>query len=144
MLRLSDVVSRVSRRSPRVVLGLATAALAACGGGSTGPAYTTPPTAPPPTAAAIVNATPEVAFSPAQLTVTQGGTVTFAFGSVGHNVYFDNDPAGAPANIGGVNSNTNVDRVFDAAGVYTFNCHIHPGMHGTITVVASDTYSTYP
>lgn len=142
MLRLSDVVLHVTRRSPRVVLGLATTALAACGGGSTGPAYTTPPTAPPPTAAAIVNATPAIAFSPAELTVTQGGTVTFAFGSVGHNVYFDNDPAGAPANIGGVNSNTNVDRVFDTAGVYTFNCHIHPEMHGTITVVASG--QTYP
>ena len=69
----------------------------------------------------------------------RGGTVTFAFGSVGHNVYFDNDPAGAPADIPGVNSNTNVDRVFGTAGVYTFNCHIHPDMHGTITVVAPDT-----
>jgi plastocyanin len=86
-----------------------------------------------------VNATPQIAFSPAQLTLTQGGTVTFAFGSVGHNVYFDNDPAGAPADIPGVNSNANVDRVFGTAGVYTFNCHIHPGMHGTITVVASNT-----
>jgi len=71
-------------------------------------------------------------------TVTAGGTVTFAFGSVGHNVYFDNDPAGAPADIPGVNSNANVDRVFGTEGVYAFNCHIHPGMHGTITVVASN------
>jgi len=137
MHRLSDIVSRVTRRSSPVVLGLATAAtLAACGsGGMT--ASTTSPTPPPPTAA-TVNATPQIAFSPAQVTVTAGGTVTFAFGSVGHNVYFDNDPAGAPADIPGVNSNANVDRVFGTEGVYAFNCHIHPGMHGTITVVASN------
>ena len=139
MHRLSDVVSRVSRRSFRLVAGLATAALAGCGGMTTS---TTSPNVPPPTAAATVNATPQIAFSPAQLTLTQGGTVTFAFGSVGHNVYFDNDPAGAPADIPGVNSNTNVDRVFGTAGVYTFNCHIHPGMHGTVTVVAAN--SAYP
>ena len=141
MYRLSDVVSRVTRCSPWVVLGLATAtALAACGGGMT--ASTTGPNVPPPTGAATVNATPQIAFSPAQLTITQGGTVTFAFGSVGHNVYFDNDPAGAPADIAGVNSNASVDRVFGTTGVYAFNCHIHPGMHGTVTVVASTT--AYP
>ena len=138
MHRLGDIVSRVTRSSPPVVLGLATIALAACGG----TAPTTAPSAPPPTAVATVNATPQIAFSPAEVTVTQGATVTFAFGSVGHDVYFDNDPAGAPADIPGVNSNTNVDRVFHTAGAYNFNCHIHPAMHGTITVVAADT--TYP
>ena len=136
MHRLNDIVSRVTRRPPPVVLGLATIALVACGGsGMT--ASTTSSNPPPPTA--TVNATPQIAFSPAQLTVAQGGTVTFAFGSVGHNVYFDNAPAGAPADIPGVNSNTSVDRVFGASGVYNFNCHIHPGMHGTITVAASNT-----
>lgn len=141
MYRPSDVVSRVTRCSSWLVLGLATATLAACGGGGM-TTSTTSPNAPPPTATATVNATPQIAFSPAQLTLTQGGTVTFAFGSVGHNVYFDNDPAGAPADIPGVNSNANVDRVFGATGVYTFNCHIHPGMHGTVTVVAAN--ATYP
>jgi len=140
MHRVSDVVSRVTRSSPRIVLRLATATtLAACGAGGGMTTSSTSPDAPPPRAAATVNATPQIAFSPAQLTVTQGGTVTFAFGSVGHNVYFDNDPSGAPADIPGVNSNTNVDRVFGTVGVYTFNCHIHPGMRGTITVVASNT-----
>jgi len=136
MRQFSDVVSCLTRISSRAVRGLATATtLAACGGG-----MTTSTNDPPPSA--TVNATPQIAFSPAQLMVAQGGTVTFAFGSVGHNVYFDNDPAGAPANIPGVNSNTNVDRVFGTSGVYTFNCHIHPGMHGTVTVVASNT--AYP
>ena len=96
------------------------------------------PTLPPPPTA-TVNATPQIAFSPAQLSVVQNGAVTFAFGSVGHNVYFDNDPSGAPADITGVNSNASVARVFATAGVFNFYCHIHPGMHGTITVVAPDT-----
>ena len=103
----------------------------------TGPG--TPPVVPPPVAGATVNATPQIVFSPAEIALTQGGTVTFAFGAVGHNVYFDNDPAGSPANIPGVNSDTSIARVFGTAGVYTYNCHIHPGMHGTITVVAPDT-----
>ena len=148
MHRVNDVVSR-TRSSHWVVLGLTMTALVACGGtgGITAattppsgpPPATTPPSGPPPTAAPKVNATPQISFSPAQLTVTRGDTVTFAFGSVGHNVFFDNDPAGAPANIPGVNSNTSVDRIFATVGVYTFNCHIHPGMQGTITVVAPDT-----
>jgi len=138
MHRVGNIVLRVTRCAPPIALGLATLGLAACGG-SGGTAPTTVPSAPPPTSGAIVNATPQIAFSPAALSVTQGGTVTFAFGAVGHNVYFDNDPAGAPQNIPGVNSNTNVDRVFGTAGVYTFTCHIHPEMHGTITVVAPDT-----
>jgi plastocyanin len=137
MYRLSEIVTRVIRSSSPVVLNLATVATLAACGGSGMTASTTSSNPPPPDA--TVNATPQIAFSPAQLTVAQGGTVTFAFGSVGHNVYFDNDPDGAPAEIPGVNSNTNVDRVFGTAGVYNFNCHIHPGMHGTITVAASNT-----
>jgi plastocyanin len=87
---------------------------------------------------ATVTATPQLAFTPSQVVLSQGGTVTFVFGSVGHNIYFDNDPAGAPANIPGANADTSVARVFAAIGVYSFNCHIHPGMRGTVTVVAPD------
>ena len=139
MHRVRDVVSRATPSSHWVGLALAITALVACGGGSGITAAITPPSVPSPTSAPKVSATPQITFSPAQLTVTQGDTVTFAFGSVGHNVFFDNDPAGAPANIPGVNSNTSVARVFASVGTYTFNCHIHPGMQGTITVVAPDT-----
>jgi hypothetical protein len=39
-----------------------------------------------------------------------------------------------------VNTNTSVQRTFAAAGVYNYNCHIHPGMHGTVVVgAATDT-----
>jgi plastocyanin len=88
--------------------------------------------------AATVNATPSIAFTPAKVKLAVGGTVTFDFGAVGHNVFFDNDPVGAPATIDGVNANTSVQRAFPVAGVYTYYCHIHPGMSGTI-VVGSDT-----
>lgn len=98
---------------------------------------TSPPLPPPPTATII--ATPQIAFSPGQLMIVKNGAVHFAFGSVGHNVYFGGDPSGAPANITGVNSDTTVERVFATAGVFDSYCHIHPGMHGTITVVAPDT-----
>lgn len=90
--------------------------------------------------AATVNATPSIAFTPAKVTLTVGGTITFAFGGVGHNVFFDNDPVGAPASIDGVNANTSVQRTFAVAGVYNYNCHIHPGMRGTVVVgAATDT-----
>lgn len=88
--------------------------------------------------AATVNATPSIAFTPGNVKLAVGGTVTFDFGAVGHNVFFDNDPVGAPATIDGVNANTSVQRAFPVAGVYTYYCHIHPGMSGTI-VVGSDT-----
>jgi plastocyanin len=99
-----------------------------------------------PVSAAQVNATPSLAFTPATIALTAGGTVTFVFSSVGHNVFFDNDPTGAPAAIGGVNANTSVQRTFPVAGTYNYNCHIHPGMHGTITVsnVAASTDGESP
>ena len=135
MLGFNDIVSRTRRGPLGAVVWLTSAGLVACGGSGGMAAPSTPPSPPPPT----VNATPQLAFTPAQLALIQRGAVTFVFGSVGHNVYFDNDPAGAPANIPGVNSNTSVTRTFDTVGVYNFYCRIHPGMHGSITVVAPDT-----
>lgn len=95
---------------------------------------TTGPGNPPPVSSARVDATPSIAFTPANISLTTGGTVTFAFGSVPHNVFFDNDPAGAPAAIDGVNANVTLQRTFPVAGVYNYYCHIHPGMRGTIVV----------
>lgn len=126
-------------RSRRTSLLLATTLALGCAGAGavTAPTPPTPPAVP--VTSATIDATPAIVFSPAEVHLVQGGTVTFAFGTVGHNVFFDNDPAGAPENIGGVNSNTNVSRVFTTAGTYTFNCHIHPGMRGTVIVAAPDT-----
>jgi plastocyanin len=91
-----------------------------------------------PATAATVNATPDINFSPTPASIVPGGTITFAFGTIAHNVYFDSI-AGAPADIPGNNAGTSVSRTFETAGTYTYNCHIHPGMNGTIVVGAMRT-----
>ena len=117
------------------ILPLVAGVLAACGGSST----TSPVVQGPPQPAATVNATPQLAFTPSTVSIVPGGTVTFAFGAVAHDVFFDNDPAGAPENIPGTNSGTSIARTFTTPGTYSYNCHIHPGMHGTVNVVAAGT-----
>jgi len=80
-----------------------------------------------------VSATPALTFGPSPLTVHAGDAVTFAFGSVAHNVFFDQQ-AGAPADIAGLNANVSIQRTFAAPGTYNYTCHIHPSMHGTVVV----------
>jgi plastocyanin len=65
--------------------------------------------------------------------VHAGDAVTFAFGSVVHNVFFASQ-AGAPTDIDGTNSNVSIQRTFTTAGTYQYTCHIHPSMHGTVVV----------
>ena len=136
---MKHVVRSAGGRIRSVLPVLATIVALACGGASATTMPSAPPSPPPLVESATVNATPALAFTPPETHLVQGGTVTFAFGTVGHNVFFDNDPAGAPANIAGVNSNTSVARTFATPGTYVFNCHIHPGMHGTVVVFAPDT-----
>jgi plastocyanin len=108
------------------------AANACGGGGGYGSPTATPPTPTPPVAD-HVDATASLAFTPTTLTTQAGHAVTFAFGSVGHNIFFD-VATGAPANIPGVNSNTSVSRTFDTPGTFTYSCHIHPFMQGRVVV----------
>jgi plastocyanin len=65
--------------------------------------------------------------------VSAGQAVTFAFGSVAHNVFFDQQ-AGAPPAIDGQNAGVSIQRTFATAGNYHYTCHIHPGMQGTVVV----------
>src|SRR5215212_9185543 len=104
------------------------AALAACGSGDsvTGPVDQTP------VAAATVQATPAITFTPNRVNLTVGGTVTFAFGTLEHNVFFDNAPAGAPTNITAPSANKSTTLTFATKGTYVYNCHLHPGMTGTV------------
>lgn len=113
---------------------VSSAALVACGGSSssTGPTPPVPPV--PPAATATVAATPSIQFTPNTVTIAVGGTVTVDFGSVPHNVFFDNAQAGAPANITAPSSNTSATLTFNQAGTFVYNCHVHPGMHGTVIV----------
>jgi plastocyanin len=87
---------------------------------------------PPP--ANTVNASASLAFSPSTLTINAGEVVTFAFGSVAHNVAFDNPNAATPTDIGGLNTNTSIQRTFSTAGTYNYHCTIHPFMTGAVVV----------
>lgn len=71
-------------------------------------------------------------FSPFLTTIGVGGTVTFRFGSVDHNVIFGN-VAGKPADIQ-IITNANVPRTFNTKGLFPYDCTVHPGMSGQIEV----------
>lgn len=119
----------------RLLAPLMIAALGACGGYSpTAPKDTNDNSDKTPVPAATVQATPAEQFTPGRVNLTVGGTVTYAFGSLAHNVFFDNAPTGAPANISAPSSNKSVTLTFNTKGTYVYNCHIHPGMQGTVVV----------
>jgi plastocyanin len=117
----------------RAAITVAVLSLAVSCGGSDA-STTGPGSGGTPVSAATVRATPAIQFTPATVNLTVGGTVTFAFGAVDHNLFFDGAPAGAPANITAPTHDASVTRTFPTAGRFVFNCHIHPGMTGTIIV----------
>ena len=119
-------------RTTRLITILAALTAAACGGSSGGYAgISSPP--PPATDPRTITASASLTFAPSTLTVSAGDTVTFAFQSVAHNVFFDAQ-TGTPANIDGSNTNSSVTRVFTTSGTYHYTCHIHPFMEGTVVV----------
>ena len=131
----TDFHSTYGHRTRLVAVAMALVG-AACGGDGNGygaPTDTGDPGTPP-VPAATVQATPAERFTPSSVVLTTGGTVTFAFGSLGHNVFFDNAPAGAPQNITATTTNQSVPRTFPTAGRYVYNCHIHPAMTGVVIV----------
>lgn len=71
-------------------------------------------------------------FSPFLTTIGVGGTVTFRFGSVDHNVIF-NAITGRPADIQ-ITRNVNVARTFNTRGLFPYDCTVHPGMSGQVEV----------
>lgn len=73
-------------------------------------------------------------FEPEQVTVDEGGTVTFTWEGGTHNVSFDDGPMSETTGDVG---NT-FARTFDDAGSFDFVCTIHPTtMSGTVTVAAA-------
>ena len=119
-------------RITRLLTSAAAVLAAACSSSTYAGSSNNPGGAPP--MVATVNATSQNTFTPANVAVGVGGTVTFTFGDVAHNVFFDNSPAGAPDAIAGANANMSATRTFTTAGTFEFDCHIHPGMKGTVVV----------
>lgn len=67
-------------------------------------------------------------FAPGTVDIARGGTVTWTFGSVEHNVIFDRI-AGAPSDI--PRSAGSGSRPFTNLGTFAYQCTIH-GMPGTV------------
>src|SRR4051794_20636036 len=111
-------------RITRLLTSAAAVLVAACSSTYAG-SSSNPGGAPP--MVATVDATSQNTFTPGNVAVGVGGTVTFTFGDVAHNVFFDNSPAGAPDAIAGANANMSATRTFTTAGTFEFDCHIHPG-----------------
>ncbi|MEI2721073.1 MAG: plastocyanin/azurin family copper-binding protein [Gemmatimonadales bacterium] len=114
------------RQTSWILLGGLALAISACSSDPTGPDTT-----------ADIQATTNSTFSPSDKTVTAGATVRWGFASLGHRVVFD-AVAGRPADILGVNTNTVIARTFTTVGDFGYECTIHPGMRGTVHVVAGN------
>lgn len=84
-----------------------------------------------PNTATVVAGTNQT-FSPASVDIADGGTVTWEFASLAHNVTFAS-ATGAPGNIA-TTSNTDVGRTFNTPGTFDYQCTIHSGMSGTVIV----------
>ncbi len=76
---------------------------------------------------------PGNAFSPFNVTIRLGGTVNFEFPAEEHDVTFVRI-TGAPANIP-VTTRATIGRTFTVAGTFAYDCMVHPGMSGQVTVV---------
>lgn len=75
------------------------------------------------------------AFSPADITVKAGTTVTWTNkDSVAHTVTETDGQTGP--NSGDVNPNGSYTFTFAKAGTYHYHCSIHPEMVGTVTVTS--------
>jgi plastocyanin len=70
-------------------------------------------------------------FQPGNVTIRQGGTVTWTNNdNVAHTVTFSDNTGSAQLQQGGTYS-----RQFNTTGVYNYRCSIHPYMTGVVTVV---------
>jgi plastocyanin len=116
-------------RRTSVVRALAIVALAGCGGG--GSNVPTGPTGGGGNGVTVGNNF----FSPANLSVATGATVTWtwAMGDVEHTVTFDDNAPGSNRQSSGT-----FQRTFGTAGTYTYFCSVHGKavMSGSVTVGA--------
>ncbi len=76
-------------------------------------------------------AAPSLAFLPAAVDVSLGGTVTWTIGPITHNVSFTT--AGAPADVPDLQDGS-AARTFPTNGAFGYRCTIHPQMTGAVRV----------
>jgi plastocyanin len=73
----------------------------------------------------------DLAFNPASVTIAVGATVTWENqDSMNHNVIADDGSFKSPD----LGSGETFSFTFQKAGTYTYSCHIHPNMKGTVVV----------
>jgi amicyanin len=74
----------------------------------------------------------DMVFSPANITVKKGTTVTWTNNdSVGHNVIAD---SGNGPNSQILQKGQTYSFTYDTAGSFSYHCGVHPSMKGTVTV----------
>jgi plastocyanin len=73
-----------------------------------------------------------MAFTPPQITVNKGDTVTWANNdSIAHTVTSD---TGSELGSGDIQPGSTYSHTFNTAGSFQYHCSIHPSMRGTIVV----------
>jgi len=137
-----STLSPTSHRLRLLVAGIAVAAaVSACGNDSTGGANSSTAESAQAgsgestnTAAAVTVDVKDMKFSPADITVKAGETVTWKFddGGVPHTVTGLKD-VGMSINSP-IQKDGEYSHVFDKPGTYKYICTIHPEMVGTVTV----------
>jgi plastocyanin len=121
-------------------------------GGSPSPAPSAPatppassPASPPASTGAAVEITvatdtgSELRFDPVDVQVQAGAQVRLTFenrSTVPHNLTFADPIKAATATIVAAGTSETIEFVAPAPGSYQFHCTLHPGMSGTLTVVA--------
>jgi plastocyanin len=118
----AGTVTAVAAGSARI-----TASLTAGGVTKTGTTTVTAQVAP----ASVGVVAPAIAFQPATVDVSAGGTVTWTFASIPHDVSFTT--AGAPADVPLLQDGS-ASRTFPTNGSFAYRCTIHPPMTGTVHV----------
>ncbi|MSR22385.1 MAG: hypothetical protein EXR92_02400 [Gemmatimonadetes bacterium] len=73
-------------------------------------------------------------FSPSAIRVTPGATVTWTWGGRGHNVTWTGSNTTALQDSATRSSGTHQVTMPATAGTYNYECTLHPGMNGSVTV----------
>lgn len=86
-----------------------------------------------PSDASVIASSGDYVFTPKNVAILRGGSVTWTFGALEHTVTFTNT-SGAPASISTGGYSTAVSRTFGSAGNFAYTCTIHAGMSGQVVV----------